>query len=109
MKNFLLFISLFFLLSCSESADEAIRFESYKTTFYVEEIQEAKYTRVKGYIYHNNLKVPLDNGSEGYYYKKYKLLPGDKIPVDINVLYYSTPKGYKLVFGDVFLKNYYLN
>ncbi len=95
--------------SCSNKNDGYFKHETVNTLFYIEEIYIAKYSKVKGYIIYNNIKVPIDNGGNGYYYKKYNLKNGDKINTRINIYYYSTAYGYELVFDDVDISNYEIN
>ena len=72
----------------------------------VTETYKAKYSKVKGYIIYDNLKIPIDNGNKGYHYKDYNLNVGDKIETSIDIYYYSSNYGYELVFGDINLSNY---
>ena len=95
--------------SCTNKNDGYFKHDRINTIFYVNDAYKAKYSKVKGYIIYNGIKVPIDNGNAGYYYKDYSLKVGDKIDVKIDIYYYSTNYGYELVFGDVDVSKYVLN
>lgn len=95
--------------SCSNKREGYFKHDVVNTTFYVNEVYRAKYSKVKGYIIYNNIKVPIDNGTKGYYYKDYSLNVGDEIETRIDIYYYSTSYGYELVFRDVDVSRYVQN
>ena len=95
--------------SCSNKNDGYFKHDRVNTIFYVNDIYKAKYSKVKGYIIYNEIRVPIDNGNAGYYYKDYNLNVGDTIEVKIDIYYYSTNYGYELVFGDVDVSRYAQN
>jgi hypothetical protein len=95
--------------SCSNKNDGYFKHDRINTIFYVNDTYKAKYSKVKGYIIYSGIKVPIDNGNDGYHYKDYSLKVGDKIEAKIDIYYYSTNYGYELVFGDVDVSRYVLN
>lgn len=95
--------------SCSNKSEGYFKHDVVNTTFYVNDVYKAKYSKVEGYIIYNNIKVPIDNGNKGYYYKDYSLKIGDEIETKIDIYYYSTSYGYELVFGDVDVSRYVQN
>ena len=95
--------------SCSNKSDGYFKHDTVNTTYYVNDVSKAKYSKVKGYIIYKNIKVPIDNGNKGYYYKDYSLNVGDEIETTIDIYYYSTSYGYELVFGDVDVSSYVKN
>lgn len=102
----LIILSSLVFSSCSNRRDNFFKHEKINTTFYVNEVVKAKYSRVRGFIIYNNIKVMIDNGVQGYYYKDYNLTVGDKIESKIDIYYYSISDGYKLIFGDVDVSRY---
>mgnify|MGYP003654514552 CR=1 FL=1 len=97
------------LFSCSNKNEGYFKKESITTKFKVTDVYKAKYSKVKGYIIYNGIKLHVDNGVEGYYYKDYNLRNGQTIDVRLNIYYYSTAYGYELVFGDVDVSRYVMN
>ena len=102
----LIILSSLVFSSCSNRRDNFFKHEKINTTFYVNEVVKAKYSRVRGFIIYNNIKVMINNGVQGYYYKDYNLTVGDKIESKIDIYYYSISDGYKLIFGDVDVSRY---
>lgn len=102
----LVILSSLIFSSCSNRRENFFKHERINTTFYVNEVVKAKYSRVRGFIIYNNIKVMIDNGTQGYYYKDYDLTVGDKIESKIDIYYYPISDGYKLVFGDVDVSRY---
>lgn len=94
------------LFSCSNKNDGFFKKETIETYFTITDVYKAKYSKVKGYIIYNDIKVPIDNGNNGYYYKDYNLSVGNKIKTSISIYYYSTNYGYELVFGDADVSRY---
>mgnify|MGYP003651861114 FL=1 len=97
------------ITSCSTKTEGYLKKETINTEFKIQDIITCKYTGVNGYIIYNGIKVHVDNGSNGYYYKKYKLSEGQTIKVTVNIYYYSTPYGYELRFSDIDVSKYELN
>jgi hypothetical protein len=95
--------------SCSNKNEGYFKHDTFNTTYYVTDVYKAKYSKVKGYIIYNKVKVTIDNGGKGYYYKDYSLNVGDEIETTIDIYYYSTSYGYELVFGDVDVSRYVQN
>ena len=96
-----LIVIILFLYSCNNKQEKYFKSETITTDFYITDVNVYKYSKVKGYIIYNNIKVPIDNGNTGYYYKKYNRKPGDILKSHIILNYFSTNYGYEIVFGDV--------
>ena len=77
-----------------------------KTTFTVTDLREGKYSVIEGYIVYNNIKIFINNGNDGYYYKNYNLSIGQSFKTNVFVYYYHTYYGYELKFGDVDFSKY---
>jgi hypothetical protein len=99
-KAFFILLVIGCLSSCSNKNDGYFKKETIKTKLIITEVYKAKYSIVKGYIIYNNIRVPIDNGGDGYYYKDYNLTVGSEINTLITIYYYSTNHGYELVFSD---------
>ena len=95
--------------SCSNKSEGYFKKETITANLKITDVHKAKYSKVKGYIIYDGIKVPVDNGNEGYHYKDYNLRNGQNIDVKLNIYYYSTAYGYNLVFGDVDVSRYVLN
>jgi hypothetical protein len=91
---FLLFVGIFY--SCNQN-DKIITSEKIITDVYITDVFKAKYSKIQGYIYYNNIKLEIDNGNSGYYYKNYSIKAGQKIKRSVIVYqrYYFTTDPYK--------------
>ena len=111
----LLFLITCFLISCGPPRNEYIKSETIYTDVYVTEVGVYKYSKIQGYIIYNNLKLEVDNGNNGYYYKRYSIKPGEKIKRRVIVYqqYYYTTNPYKddliLSTSDVDFSDYEIN
>lgn len=84
MKKLLIILTIALLMSCAGPSMPNDS-ETITTKFFVTEVYKAKYSKVKGYVFYNGIKVPVDNGGTGYYYHEYSLQPGDVIIVNITI------------------------
>ncbi len=110
LKSYTLYTLLaLVILSCSNKSEGYFKKETITAKFKITGVYKAKYSKVKGYIIYNGIKVPIDNGNEGYHYKDYNLRNGQNIDVKLNIYYYSRAYGYELVFDDVDVSRYVLN
>lgn len=104
-KNIGIIFIIVLLCSCSNKKKGYFKHEKINIIFYVQDVYRAKYSKIKGYIVYNNIKVSIDNGNSEYY-KYYNLKKGDNINTSIDIFYYSTNYGYELIFGDVNVSHY---
>ena len=79
MKKLILLLTLLLLQSCMSSFKTS-RIDTINTNVYVTNVYTAKYSRVEGYIIYKNQKIFVNNGSSGYYYKKYNIHIGECLP-----------------------------
>lgn len=86
MKQLLLLITIFIFLGCNSSKyEDYIKSETINTECYIYHVGQYKYSKVQGYVYYHGIKIEVDNGNTGYYYKKYKIKPGDIINVQVTI------------------------
>lgn len=78
MKKIILILIMFIFISCESYTYKVV--ETFDTTVHITEVYTAKHSKVNGYIIYKNTKLPIDNGSSGYHYKKYNLSQGDTLP-----------------------------
>lgn len=94
LKIILLFVGIFY--SCCDQ-NKIIKSEKIITDVYITDVFKAKYSKIQGYIYYNNIKLEIDNGNSGYYYKNYSIKVGQKIKRSVIVYqrFYITNDPYK--------------
>jgi len=115
VNTFFIIILLFIAYGCSSNHSEYEIVENINTNCYITKVSTFKYSKVQGYIYYKGIKLEINNGNSGYYYKKYNLKSGDVIITNITIykrLYYAMDP-YKndliLSTSDIDVTNYEIN
>ncbi len=85
MKKILFILSIVLLCSCAPKDMSEVQNETVYTDIHITSVEQYKYTIVKGYIFYNDIKLPIINGSSGYYYKKYSIKPGDIVKMNVTI------------------------
>ena len=86
MKKFLILILSLLIFSCAKKKDNncsRVHFENIPVR--IAHISKAKYTKVIGYVTIQGMQFCVTNGNSGYYYKKYRLSPGQIIYEDFDL------------------------
>jgi hypothetical protein len=85
-------ISSFLMTSCMAPSPKYESVRTVQTYVTVTHISVGKYTNVEGFIDYCDIRIPVDNGGTGYYYKEYSLVEGQRIPRTVTV-YTATEMG----------------
>lgn len=101
MKTYLLLIALLFS-SCmcrrKEDADRHVHLSNHLVK--ITKVQVSKYTYVYGITTYKGKDYKVKS-TNGYYYKKYKLKPGDEIYIDIDIYIFIDKKDENNLYDDV--------
>ena len=85
MKKIFFVLILICSFSCARKGYEFVNSETIYTDVYITEVRKAKYSKIEGTIYYNNIKMDIDNGNDGYYYKDYNLHAGDVVKRKVTI------------------------
>lgn len=86
MKNIIyIFLITFLLQSCCGNDNDYTKIETITTDVYISSVDTYKYSKVVGYLYYKGIRLDVDNGNSGYYYKEYNLRPGDVIKANVSI------------------------
>ena len=97
MKNYIFVLFGIIFFGCSGNKNNYNVLENINTNCYITKVSKYKYSKIQGYIYYKGIKLDIDNGNTGYYYKTYNLKEGDIIVANITVYQreYSSNNPYK--------------
>jgi hypothetical protein len=85
MKKILFILGVLMICSCAPRNMDEVQNETVYTNIHITSVEQYKYSRIEGYIFYNGIKLPILNGSTGYYYKKYIIKPGDIVKKNVTV------------------------
>lgn len=85
-------IASFLMTSCMAPSPKYESVRTVQTHVTITNVSVGKYTRVEGFIDYCDIRIPVDNGGTGYYYKKYDLMEGQSIPRTVTI-YTATEMG----------------
>lgn len=94
-----------FFSTTSHNHHEAIKTETIHIEVTITRIDEGKYTNVYGQFSYAG-KIYHTISTNGYYYKRYNLVVGQKIPCDVKIYFYKD--GF-IEIGEMVLNKYELN
>lgn len=94
------------LMSCGQRFDVPNKQETITTDVVITDVTVSKYSVVKGIVVHNGISMNVDNGTTGYYYKRYNLAPNQIIKQNLTFSYYNDYKGYVVMVNDLDVTQY---
>jgi hypothetical protein len=82
----------FLMTSCMAPKPKYESVRTVQTYVTITHVSVSKYARVEGFIDYCDIRIPVDNGGTGYYYKEYDLREGQRIPRTVTI-YAATEMG----------------
>ena len=94
MKKIALIVALSIILmtSCMGPSPKYESVRTVQTYVTITHVSVGKYTRIEGFIDYYDIRIPIDNGGTGYYYKEYSLKEGDRVQKTVTI-YTATEMG----------------
>jgi hypothetical protein len=90
MTSFLM--TSFLMTSCMAPKPKYESARTVQTYVTITHISDGKYASVEGYIDYCDIRIPVNNGGTGYYYKKYDLREGQRVTRTVTI-YTATEMG----------------